>query len=359
MSEPERQETIYTLNVPDGYMEEERLDIYITRFLANATRSKVQKGIKEGRVTVDGHLVKRVSHRVLAGNEIVCRLNRPPPMVAGPEDIPLDIVYEDQYLIVVNKKAGMVVHPAYGHRSGTLVNALLHYLGSSPIHFDEALSAHEEEDIRLSTQFAAPRAEEGLDIRPGIVHRLDKDTSGLIVVARDDVTHSHLAKQFFHRTTRRSYEALVWGSPDKKSGRIESYVGRDPRDRKKMAIVPEEKGKLAVTNYEMIQDLGRVSHITFKLETGRTHQIRIHAASIRHPIFGDSTYGGGQIVYGTRVGTARVFFQNLLSSLGRQALHAKTLGFQHPATGEELDFTSELPNDMAYVINRLLKANVD
>ena len=216
MAEPEQQETYYTLQVPVGYTEEERIDIYITRFLANATRSKVQKGIKEGRVTVDGEIIKRVSHRVVAGTQIVCRLNRPPPIVAAPEDIPLDIVYEDEYLLVVNKKAGMVVHPAYGHRSGTLVNALLHYLGSSSVRFDEEDSEPEEDDIGLSTQYAAPRAKEGIDVRPGIVHRLDKDTSGLLVVARDDATHANLGKQFFHRTTRRSYEALVWGFPEKK-----------------------------------------------------------------------------------------------------------------------------------------------
>ena len=358
MSEPEATEMMYTLHVPEGYMEEERLDVYITRFLANATRSKVQKGIKEGRVAVDGEIIKKVSHKVLASNVIECRLNRPPPIVAAPEDIPLNVVYEDEHVIVVNKKAGMVVHPAYGHRSGTLVNALLHYLGSA------AMSVGEDEEVSdaevgLSTKFAAPRAKEGLDVRPGIVHRLDKDTSGLMVVAKDDVTHSNLAKQFFHRTTRRTYDALVWGHPEKKAGRIESFIGRDPRDRKKMAVVPEEKGKLAITNYEVVQDLGRISRLIFKLETGRTHQIRIHAASSRHPIFGDTTYGGDQIVYGTRVGTAKMFFHNLLSSIGRQALHAKTLGFRHPASGEEMDFTSELPEDMTYIINRLLKAQID
>lgn len=358
MSTEEPQETMYTLSVPNGYMEDERLDIYITRFLANATRSKVQKGIKEGRVTIDGVIVNKVSHKVQAENVIVCRLNRPPPMVAAPEDIPLTIVYEDESLLVVNKEAGMVVHPAYGNRTGTLVNALLHHLGSEPLQLEEDLEQSAEE-IGLSTKYASPKSKEGYDIRPGIVHRLDKDTTGLMVVAKNDETHAHLAKQFFHRTTRRTYEALVWGDPKEESGRIESYLGRDPRDRKKMAVVSEEKGKLAITNYEVIEPLGRISRLMFKLETGRTHQIRIHAASIGHPIFCDYTYGGDSIRYGTRIGTSKMFFHNLFTSLNRQALHAKTLGFLHPTTGEEMDFESDLPEDMEYVIKRLLKANID
>ena len=358
MASEELQETQYILHVPHGYTEDERVDIYITRFMANATRSKVQKGIKEGRVTIDGLVVKRVSHKVQAGNVISCRLNRPPPIVASPEDIPVDIVYEDESLLVVNKKAGMVVHPAYGHREGTLVNALLYHLGSRSLHFEDDLE-EAGQDVGLSTKYASPRSKEGYDIRPGIVHRLDKDTSGLMVVAKDDETHTHLAKQFFHRSTRREYEALVWGNPADPVGRIESYLGRDARDRKKMAVVSEEKGKLAITNYRVKQSLGRIAHVIFKLETGRTHQIRVHAAAMGHPIFCDSTYGGDHIRYGTKTGTAKMFFHNLFDSLNRQALHAKTLGFRHPKTGEEMDFISELPEDMIYVMSRLIKANID
>ena len=358
MANEELQETIYTLNVPEGYMEDERVDIYITRFLANATRSKVQKGIKEGRVTIDGEVINKVSHKVLAGNVIVCRINRPPPLVAAPEKIPLEIAYEDDDLLVVNKKPGMVVHPAYGHRSGTLVNALLYHLGGQSLQFEDDLE-EASEGIGLSTIYASPRSKEGFDIRPGIVHRLDKDTSGLMVVAKNDITHSHLAKQFFHRTTRRTYEALVWGNLHDEQGRIESYLGRDPRDRKKMAVVDEEKGKLAITNYSVIESLGRISRVMFKLETGRTHQIRIHAASLGNPIFCDATYGGDRIRYGSRIGTTKMFFHNLFTALNRQALHAKTLGFRHPKTGEEMDFASELPEDMTYIIERLVKANID
>ena len=358
MSEPDKQETLYTLLVPSGYFEEQRLDIYITGFMANATRSKVQRGIKEGRVTVNGTVIKKVSHRVQAGDEIICRLNRPPPIVAAPEQIPVDIVFEDEWLLVVNKPAGMVVHPAYGHRSGTLVNALLYHLGSQTLEYDPDTSDLEGE-IGLSTQYASPRAKEGLDLRPGIVHRLDKDTSGLMVVAKDDVTHSHLAKQFYERKTRRTYEALVWGTPDPLEGRIESYLGRDPRDRKKVAVVSEEKGKHAITNYWFIESYGRITRAGFKLETGRTHQIRVHAAQLRHPIFADATYGGDQILYGTKIGTARSFFNNLINEIHRQALHAKTLGFFHPHTKEEMDFESVLPEDIERVIARLLKANID
>ena len=358
MSGEAKQETLYTLHVPDGYTEEERLDIYITRFLANATRSKVQKGIKEGRVTVDGEIIHKVSHKVQAGNSIECRLNRPPPLVAAPENIPVDVVYEDDSLLVVNKAAGMVVHPAYGNRTGTLVNALLYHLGGGTLQFEDGLE-ESSEDIGLSTKFASPKSKEGYDIRPGIVHRLDKDTSGLMVVAKDDVTHTHLAKQFFHRTSRRTYEALIWGNPEEEKGRIENHVGRDPRDRKKMAVVSEEKGKHAITNYTVVESYGRVSRVVFKLETGRTHQIRIHAASIGHPIFGDATYGGDRIRFGSRIGTSKMFFHNLFTTLNRQALHAKTLGFRHPKTGDEMDFDSALPEDMTYVISRLLKANID
>lgn len=354
----EQEETLYTLEVPVGYQEDERIDVYITRFLANATRSKVQKGIKEGRVRIDGERIGKVSHKVQAGNVIECRLNRPPPIVAAPEDIPIDVVYEDDSLLVINKKAGMVVHPAYGHRSGTLVNALLHHLGSNALKIEED-DEEVQKDLGLSTKYASPRSKEGIDIRPGIVHRLDKDTSGLIVVAKDDVTHTHLAKQFFHRTTRRTYEALVWGNPEEESGRIENYVGRDSRDRKKMAIVEEGNGKLAITNYKVEESYGRIARVTFKLETGRTHQIRIHAASMGHPIFCDVTYGGRQIRYGSKIGTTKMFFHNLFTNLGRQALHARTLGFRHPKTNEEMDFNSELPEDISYVISRLVKANID
>lgn len=362
--DPEKQETIITLEVPAGYTEDERCDVYITRFLANATRSKVQKGMKEGRVTINGAVVRKSSTRVQAADVIVCRVDRPPPIEAAPEDIPLDIVYEDEYLIVVNKAAGMVVHPAYGNRTGTMVNALLHHLGQSTYSFDpdaagaraetHAQTREETAHIGLSTMFAAPKSGEQVDLRPGIVHRLDKDTSGLLVVARDNVTHAQLARQFANRTTRRQYVAFVWGVPDPPSGRIETFLGRDPRDRKKMAVVGEKKGKHAITNYELDVRYGYVSRVYFRLETGRTHQIRVHAAHLGHPILADAVYGGEGIRYGPQIARRRAFFANIFKLMPRQALHAETLGFRHPHTGEEMDFQSPLPADMAAVQQRLI-----
>ena len=356
-TEPDAQETLYTLEVPSGYTEDDRLDVYITRFMANASRAKVQKGIKEGRVRINNDVIYRVSHRVQANDIIVCTLLRPPPIEAAPEDIPLDIVYEDACLIVINKAAGMVVHPAYGNRTGTMVNALLHHLGSKPVHFDpENPDAEQNSNIGLSTVNATPKSAEGLDLRPGIVHRLDKDTSGLLVVAKDDVTHAHLAKQFFHRTTRRQYEAIVWGRPDPAEGRIDTFLNRDPKDRKKMAVSKEGVGKHAITNYQTIEGLGYTSHLAFQLETGRTHQIRIHATHLGHPILNDAVYGGDLIRYGPRTARRKAFYRNLFKKLTRQALHAKTLGFRHPLTNEEMDFTSELPADMAQALAALRRA---
>ena len=350
--EEQKLETIITLEVPPGYTEEERVDQYITRFLANVTRSKVQKGIKEGRVTINGEVVGKPSTRVFGSDLIVCRLNRPPPIEAAPEDIPIDVVYEDKYLLVVNKAAGMVVHPAYGNRTGTLVNALLHHLGQATYTFDPETITRPEE-VGLSTLNADPKSAESIDLRPGIVHRLDKDTSGLLVVAKDNTTHAFLSKQFANRTTRRQYASFVWGVPDEASGRIEANIGRDTRDRKKMAVVAEGKGKHAITNYELIDHFGHVSKVYFRLETGRTHQIRVHAAHLGHPILGDETYGGRLVKYGPQIARRRAFFANIFKMMPRQGLHALTLGFKHPETKEEMDFTSELPADMAAVEERL------
>ena len=356
--EPEKEETIVTFDVPAGYDDAGRLDQYITGFMANVTRAKVQKGIKEGRVTVNGKVILKGSHRVQANDAIECRLDRPPPIQAEPENILIDVVYEDDYLLVVNKPAGMVVHPAYGNRTGTMVNALLYHLGGSALQMDdEELPA--DDVVGLSMVNATPRSDDGLDVRPGIVHRIDKDTSGLLVVAKDDVTHTHLARQFFNRTTRRTYEALVWGYPEPAEGRIDTFVGRDRRDRKKMAVVGEGSGKQAITNYSTIDAFNGISLLEFKLETGRTHQIRIHAAHMRHPILGDATYGGDRIRYGIQTARRKTFFANIFKLLPRQALHAKTLGFEHPHTGEDVYIESALPEDMQAVIEKLKRARLD
>ncbi len=355
-NEPDKVETLVGLDVPPGQAPI-RIDLYLTDKLPNATRSKVQKAVREGCVDVNGETVTKVSTPVQPGDQIACRLMKPPPIEIVPEDIPLDIVYEDDVLIVLNKPASMVVHPAFGHRSGTLVNALLHHVGAGPLAAadlaDDAEDGEDDESLGLSTSTAGPRFDGDPTVRPGLVHRLDRDTTGLMVVAKTDVAAAHLAKQFHDRTTRRRYLALVWGEPDPADGRIETFLGRSPRDRKKIAVVSEELGKWAATNYETVEPLGHFALVRFRLETGRTHQIRVHAKALGHPVFGDRTYDGDRIHYGPAEGSRRQFVHNLLTALPRQALHAHTLGFEHPTTGEPMDFEAPLPPDMAYVLDRI------
>ena len=349
----EKQETLVEIDVPPGQEPGTRLDVYLTSKVANATRAKVQRGIKDGRVDVNGEPQTKPSYLVQPGDRIVCRILRPPPIEVVPEAIPLDVVFEDDWLLVVNKPAGMVVHPAYGHRSGTLVNALLHHVGAGPISAEDLDDEDDDEDLGLSTATAAPRYEGDVTIRPGLVHRLDKDTTGLMVVAKDDVTHAALADQFAKRTIRRRYLALVWGVPEPPEGRIETWLGRDPRDRRRVAVVPEERGKWAATNYETVEAFRHTALVRFRLETGRTHQIRVHARHLGHPILGDTTYDGDRIRVGPELGSRKSFFRNLFEQMPRQALHAHTLGFRHPATDLALDFEALLPDDMAFVLERL------
>ena len=347
------QETLVHLDVPPGYRSGERLDVYISEKLADASRSKVQKAVKEGHVSVNDVVASRVSASVQAGDRIVVRVMRPPPVKAEPEAIPLDVIYEDDVLLVVNKPAGMVVHPAYGHRGGTLVNALLHHVGGTALAFEEEVEEADDEDVGLSTATALPRFEGDATIRPGIVHRLDKDTSGLLVVAKNDVVHARLAEQFMNRSIRRNYLAIVWGIPDPPSGSIETYLGRDPRDRKRIAVVGEERGKHALTHYEVLEPLAHLSLVRFQLATGRTHQIRVHARQMGHSVLGDATYGGETLRYGPDTANRRKFFRNLFERMPRQALHAHTLGFTHPTTGAAMDFEAPMPDDMAHVLGRL------
>ena len=346
-------ETTIQIDVPPGQEGGTRLDLYLTAKMANVTRAKVQRGIRDGNVDVNGITRTKVSHPVQPGDRIVCRILRPPPIEVVPEDIPLDVVFEDEWLLVVNKPAGMVVHPAYGHRSGTLVNALLHHVGGTAISAEALEDDADEDQVGLSTATAAPRFAGDLTVRPGLVHRLDKDTSGLLVVAKDDFTHSELSKQFIDRSIRRCYLAVVWGVPESLVGRIETWLGRSSRDRKQVAVVPEERGKWAATNYETVEAFQHTALLRFKLETGRTHQIRVHARHLGHPILGDPTYGGRTIRYGLHTAKRRAFYNNLFDVLPRQALHAQTLGFIHPHTGEEVLFTTDLPEDMQHVLDRL------
>jgi 23S rRNA pseudouridine1911/1915/1917 synthase len=302
----------------------QRIDVYLTNHIQNATRNKVRTGIDEGFVLVDGKKVK-ASHPVAPGEVIEITLQRPRRIAAQPEAIPLDIVFEDDQLLIVNKPAGMVTHPAYGNYSGTLVNALLHHCKS------------------LSSV--------NTELRPGIVHRLDKDTTGLMVVAKNDVAHHLLAKQFSRRTIDREYTAIVWGKFKQRKGTIDATLGRSKRDRKKVAVTAE--GKVAITDYEVLKEFEYLSLVRLKLRTGRTHQIRVHLAHIGHPVFGDPTYGGRSNTWGGLDGKRALQAQNLLKLIDRQALHAKTIGFVHPVSKEVVKFESELPGDMLDVLNRL------
>lgn len=345
-----RQGDTITVRVPEDYADEERLDKYLTRFFPKASRTKVQRSIRKGQALVNGEDIKK-SYPVQGGDEIVCRLVQPPPIEAVPQPIPLDIVYEDEVLLVVNKPADMVVHPAHGHRKGTLVNALLHHVeGQTVAHEDDDLDADE---LGLSMVNALPERPDNPSIRPGIVHRLDKDTSGVLVVAKTDVAHRRLAQQFKEHTTHRKYLAIVWGHPEPPSGTIEGAIGRDPHNRKRMAVVPDEKGKRAITHYEIIERHAHTALVQFQLETGRTHQIRVHASDIHHPLLGDPTYGGRAVRYGPQGGKRRRFFEHLFERMPRQALHASELGFTHPLTGETMQFTADLPDDMQHVLDRL------
>lgn len=315
----------FDIVVPAG-KKKERLDLFLTHHVENATRTKVQAAIRAGYVLVDG-VVARSSHPVAPGEVIHVTLPRTPPPDVLPEPIPLEIVYEDDHLLVVNKPAGMVTHPAYGNYTGTLVNALLHHCAS--------LSA--ANDVT----------------RPGIVHRLDKDTSGLMVVAKTDQAHAHLARQFARRTIRREYQAIVWGTFAAATGIIEANLGRSKSDRKKMAVVQE--GKRAVTEYTVLERFPYLSLVRLRLQTGRTHQIRVHLAHIQHPVFGDPTYNGRRILYGPGSARQKAEVQALLEILTRQALHARTIGFRHPATGADVLFESSLPEDMTRVLGLVRK----
>jgi len=312
-------------DVPSG-QKKERIDMYLSAHIENATRSKVQKLIEANLVKVNGNFVKP-SYKVLPDDFIEATIPISPRQEeTEPEDIPLNIVYEDDYLIVVNKPAGMVAHPAYSNYTGTLVNALLHH-----------------------TQKLSKLNEPG---RPGIVHRLDKDTSGLLVVAKDDWTHAQLAKQFSKHTIEREYWTVVWGKFKERKGEIDTFITRSKKDRKKFATSASE-GKHAVTFYEVLEEYEFASLLKINLKTGRTHQIRVHLSSINHPIFGDSTYGGREIVYSSNLPKMVSRTKNLLDIMPRQALHAKTLGFIHPHKKEFVRFDSELPEDLKNLLEAL------
>ncbi len=314
-----------TIDIPEG-KQKERIDSFLTQAIENSTRSKVQKLIKAGYVLVNGKVIKS-NYKVVPLDKIEVTIPiSPRPENAEPENIPLSIIYEDDYLLVVNKPAGMVVHPAHGNYTGTLVNALLYYT--------KQLSDFNQPD------------------RPGIVHRIDKDTSGLLVVAKDEWTHAQLAKQFAKHTTQREYWAVVWGTFKDYEGEIDANISRSKKDRK-LFWVSKNEGKTAQTSFSVLEEFEFASLLKLKLRTGRTHQIRVHLSSINHPIFGDASYGGKKIVFGNTLPKMKTRIDNLLKIMPRQALHAKTLGFFHPHKKEQMLFESDLPEDFNLLLEKL------
>lgn len=310
----------------------ERLDKYITDKLVGISRNKVQAAVKAGAVTVDGQTIK--SNYKLKGGEVI-KLLVPKTEVDHSkvlaEPIPLDIMYEDEHLMVINKPAGLVVHPAKGNWTGTLLNALAWHL-------------HPNKDTNLDPFETDP---------PGLVHRIDKDTSGVMVIPKTDHSASHLGKQFYDHTIERKYRALVWGAPEPEEDTIESYIARHPKNRLIYTVIPEEdRGKHAVTHYKTLKSFYYVSLVECQLETGRTHQIRVHMKAIGHPLFADEKYGGLQIRKGTVFTKYKQFVQNCFNIMSRQALHAKSLGFIHPHTGEKMVFETDLPNDFQQVMDK-------
>lgn len=347
---PRHIEHIFEFDVPPG-QGIERLDVYLTRVIPNATRNKVQEAIAEGSVVVNGAKVKN-SRKVLPGDHIVCTILKPPPMELIPEDIPLNIVFEDDRVIVVNKPAGMVVHPGFGNRYGTLVNALLFHLGMREgILIDDDDNSDNEQNDEDEVDFLSQDNSD--EYRPGIVHRIDKDTSGVLVIAKDIESLAFLSKQFRDRTSEREYYALVWGLVKNDEGEIVSHIVRSPRDRKIfMATENTKLGKFAHTTYSVVERYDFCTLLKLKLKTGRTHQIRVHCASIGHPLMSDAAYGGAHVAYsGIKSGVMKSKAEELLRIIPRQALHAKSLGFVHPVSLQKMMFDSELPEDFAQAIH--------
>ena len=305
-----------------------RVDKFLVARIEKSSRNRIQQAAEAGCILVNGKAVKS-NYRVKPFDVVSIVMDRPRyELEIIAEDIPLDIVYEDKHLLVVNKPAGLVVHPGHGNYHGTLVNALAYHFRDNP-----------DYDVN--------------DPRLGLVHRIDKDTSGLLVVAKTPDAKTALGKQFFNKTTKREYVAVVWGIPSPAIGRIEGNIGRSLKDRLQMAVFPDgDYGKHAVTHYEVIEEFGYVSAVKCRLETGRTHQIRVHMKHIGHPLLNDARYGGDEILRGTTSAKYRQFVNNCFAICPRQALHARTLGFVHPETGEEMFFSAPVPDDMTSMMEK-------
>ena len=322
----------YTFTVDDG-QEPLRVDKYLVNKIERASRNKLQEAIDQKHVIVDGKAVK-ANYKVKPKNFIEVLVDKEPSeLEVIPQDIPLDIVFEDDDLMIVNKKAGMVVHPGFGNESGTLLNALAYILDSKATHQGK---------------------------RPWLVHRIDKNTSGLLVVAKNDESMAHLSQQFKDHSIERTYQALVWGSLKELEGTLSTIIGRDKYDRKKFVVLSEDedRGKHAITHFKVLEDFLYTSLVECKLETGRTHQIRVHMKHMGHPLFSDDHYGGNRILKGVVFSKYKQFVDNCFSILPRQGLHAKSLGFQHPTTKKWMQFDSELPHDMQTVVDKWRNASI-
>lgn len=314
--------------VVDKGQSQVRVDKYLFERLVNSSRNRIQKAADAGFVMANGKPVKS-SYKVKPSDVLTVMMDRPRyDNDIIPEDIPLNIVYEDDDLMVINKPAGLVVHPGCGNYHGTLVNAIAWHLKDNP--------KYDPNDPQV-----------------GLVHRIDKDTSGLLLIAKTPDAKTHLGLQFYNKTTKRKYNALVWGTVESNEGTIEGNIGRNPKDRMQMAVLSDPtQGKHAVTHYRVLERLGYVTLVECVLETGRTHQIRVHMKHIGHTLFNDARYGGNEILKGTHFSKYKQFVNNCFETCPRQALHAMTLGFVHPRTGEEMFFTSHLPEDMTNLIDK-------
>ncbi len=309
-----------------------RIDLYLLLKISNTSRSRIQTGIAAGSVRVNGNLIKS-NYKVKPFDTISISFAQPPrDTEVIPEDLPIDILFEDSDIIVVNKAPGMVVHPAHGNWNGTLVNGLLYHCQNLP---------------------------GSNEIRPGLVHRIDKDTSGLLVVAKSEFALTFLAKQFFDHSIERTYFAIFWGVPKELKGTLRGKITRSSKDRKIMTILPEEseEGKLAITHYEVIETFGFCSFVKFNLETGRTHQIRAHAQSMGHPLISDASYGGDKIRFMSTMANFKQFVDNMFKTCPRQALHAFSLGFEHPKSKEWVQFESIFPEDFNQLLTKLRSLN--
>jgi 23S rRNA pseudouridine1911/1915/1917 synthase len=304
-----------------------RIDKFLTGKIENVSRNRIQNALIAGNILVN-QTAEKANYKVKPNDLIVIVLTYPPrEIVITPEDIPLDIVFEDENLLVINKQANLVVHPGHGNFSGTLLHALANYFLTTGQTIDNGFGY--------------------------LVHRIDKDTTGLLLIAKNELAQTKLAAQFFHHTIERKYQALVWGDVTEDSGTIEGNIGRSPKDRRLMTVFPEgDAGKEAITHYRVIQRFGYVTLIECRLETGRTHQIRVHLKHIGHPLFNDAAYGGDSLLKGTTFTKYRQFIDNCFKILPRQALHAKSIGFIHPLNGSSMSFESELPDDISQVLEK-------